>query len=297
MKSSTVATAFIVLAAPMAGCRSSSNEPEKASAKPQGPTPSTPMNVTPLPAASIDAVVNPKHLPPYTGPTGSVEGTIRIDGPAAREVPGQDFTKCPDGERMYGREFREGPPQADGSRALPDAVVGVTGYTGFYVPERNEAQTLTIDDCAFAARSVAMTFGQRLEVANKTKELWAPSLVQAPMPVLMFATSNGDPVKLYPPKPGYFTLIDKGAHPWAVANVYAMLQPLHAVSDSNGHYRIDGVPVGKLYVSAHLQQLQLDVSSQADILEGVVAKVDLVMHNPVVQVGMADAGPRPHVIP
>jgi hypothetical protein len=244
----------------------------------------------------VEAYVNPAHLPAYTGPTGSVEGTIHIDGPGAPEVKGIDFGKCPDGARTYGMLFREGPPAADGSRPLPDAVVAVTGYSGFYLPEKSEAQTLTIDDCAFASRTVAMTFGQRLEISNKSKELWAPMLAQAPMPVLMMATSNGDPVKLYPPHPGYFTLVDKGSHPWAVANVYALLQPLHAVSDASGHYRIDGVPVGKLKVNARLQAIQREASADVEILANVVQKVDLLVHN-APPAPLADAGPRPHVIP
>ena len=69
------------------------------------------------------------------------------------------------------------------------------------------------------------------------------------MPVLMMATSHGDPVRIYPPRPGYFTLIDNEKHSWAQADVYALLHPLHAVSDRAGHYRIDGIPVGKLKVN------------------------------------------------
>jgi hypothetical protein len=103
-------------------------------------------------------------------------------------------------------------------------------------------------------------------------------------------------VKLYPPHPGYFTLVDKGSHPWAVASVYALLQPLHAVSDAAGHYRIDGVPVGKLKVNARLQAVQREASADVEILANVVQKVDLVVHN-APPAPLADAGPRPHVIP
>jgi hypothetical protein len=290
----------VAIAGALASCHGSSDRSAAqadSGAPKTGAVPSAPMNVTPLPAASVAAYVNPAHLPPYDGPTGSVEGTIRIDGPSSPDVKGLDFTTCPDGARMYSKAFREGAPAADGSRVLPDAIVAVDGYGGYYLPERNEAQTLTIADCAFASRTVAMTFGQRLEIANKTKELWAPMLTQAPMPVLMMATSNGDPVKLYPPHPGYFTLVDKGKHPWAEANVYALLQPLHAVSDVAGHYRIDGVPIGKLKVHARLAAIQRETTGDVEILANVVQKVDLVLHNTPATVGPADAGAKPHVIP
>jgi hypothetical protein len=259
--------------------------------------PSTPMNVTPLPAASVAAFMNPAHLPPYTGPTGSLEGTIRVDGPPSPEMKGVDYSRCPAAARVYGKVFREGPAGADGLRPLADVLVAVTGYTGYYVPERGEGAKITIDDCAFASRTVAMTFGQRLEVANRAADLWAPTLAQAPMPVLMMATSKGDPVLLYPPHPGYFTLVDKEKHEWAQADVYALLHPLHAVSDEAGHYRIDGIPVGKLKVNARLRVLQRETSADVEILANVVQKADLVLHYTPGAQTTGDAGPMPHVIP
>ncbi|MGO8999360.1 MAG: carboxypeptidase-like regulatory domain-containing protein [Polyangiaceae bacterium] len=292
-------TPLALLTALLASCHAPSEQASaKDSGSPQpGPPPSAPMNVTPLPAASVAAYINPAHLPPYNGPTGSVEGTIRIDGPPAPETKGVDFSTCPDGARMYGHLFREGAPGADGSRPLADAIVAITGYQGYYIPERKEAATLTIDDCAFASRTVAMTFGQRLEIANNSGELWAPMLTQAPMPVLMMATAHGDPVRLYPPHPGYYTLVDKGKHFWAQADVYALLHPLHAVSDASGHYRIDGVPVGKLKVNARLAALQRDASADVEVLAGVVQTADLVLHYTPAPVASADAGAKPHIIP
>jgi len=293
----SLALTTLAAVAVLAGCHLGAGEQAGRDSGAAAPSPSVPMNVTPLPAASIAAYVNPAHLPPYTGPTGSVEGTIRVDGPPAPDAKGVDFSGCPDAARMYGKLFREGPPGADGSRPLADALGAITGYTNYYLPERKESQSLVIDDCAFAARTVAMTFGQRLEVANKTPELWAPILTQAPMPVLMMATSKGDPVRLYPPHPGYFTLADKEKHHWATADVYALLHPLHTVSDVVGHYRIDGVPVGKLKVSARLAALQRESSAEVDVLENVVKTVDLVLHYTPIAPMVSDGGPKPHVIP
>jgi hypothetical protein len=287
----------LVLGGP-SGCHSPSEQAARdAGAQQPSSASSAPMNVTPIPAASVAAYMNPAHLPPYAGPTGSVEGTIRVAGPPSPVSKGVDFGTCPDGARMYGSLFREGPAGPDGSRPLADALVAVTGYSGFYLPERNEAQVLEIRDCAFASRTVAMTFGQRLEIANKTPELWAPMLTQAPMPVLMMATSNGDPVRLYPPHPGYYTLVDKGKHPWATVDVYALLHPLHAVSDEAGHYRIDGVPVGKLKVNARLAAIQREASAEVNVVAGAVQTADLVIQYAQAPEVPHDAGARPHVIP
>src|SRR2546427_10681759 len=100
-----------------------------------------------------------------------------------------------------------------------------------------------------------MTIGQRLEITNKASQLWAPALEQAGLPALMVASPNSDAVRLYPPRPGHFILIDKLTHVYARSDVWVLMQPLHAVSGLDGHYRIDGVPVGKLQVNARLTRI------------------------------------------
>ena len=49
------------------------------------------------------------------------------------------------------------------------------GYTGFYVPEKNDAVHLTVGaNCAYPTRTIAITYGQRLEITNQSKLLFAP---------------------------------------------------------------------------------------------------------------------------
>jgi len=275
--------ALVAIAASPLACHggSSSSGSDASSISPQpGPPPSAPAHATPIPMASIEAYVNPGHLPAYDGPTGSIEGTIRVDGPAAPDRKELDFGKCPDAAFVYGKLFREGSVAAlDGSRPLADAIVAVTGYSGFYVPERADAVALKIDGCTFGAKTVAMTFGQRLDISSSANEIWAPTLTQAPTPALMVVNSHTDPVKLYPPHPGYFTLVDTTmAHQYAQTDVYALLQPLHAVSGIDGHYRIDGVPVGKMKVNARLAALGREASAEVEVTKGVVQHADLLLH-------------------
>ena len=80
-------------------------------------------------------MLNPQHLPVYSGPTGSVEGTILVIGPAAPDVK-IDTKQCPAALDTYGKLFREGTPAApNGPRPLADAVVIAVGYSGYYIPE------------------------------------------------------------------------------------------------------------------------------------------------------------------
>ncbi|WP_394838580.1 hypothetical protein LVJ94_16920 [Pendulispora rubella] len=204
--------------------------------------PNEPANAMPVPSASVHAVVNPKNFPVYDGPTGSVEGTLTVTGDPAAAVQGVDFSRCPEAEAVYGKAFREGPPRADGSRPLADALVVITGYSGYIVAERRAKKAITIEHCAYSTRTLDLTFGQVLQVYNRDPKMHAPQIADNALPALMVASPGGDPVEVYPGKPGFSVLVDKMSGPWMAADVYTFPQPLHAVTDREGHFRIDGVP-------------------------------------------------------
>jgi hypothetical protein len=227
--------------------------------------------------------VNPAGNPPYQGDTGSVEGTISVDGDPPLATPG-DFSRCPDAEKTWGKSFREGAPTTKG-RALADAIAGITGYKGVFVPATRESVEIRIEGCAYTTRTAVLTFGQRLEVRNEAKDFWTPVLEPSTTAVTMMATPHGDTVKLYPKKLGQHLLLDRDRK-YAVVDVYALRDPLHAVSDLAGHYRIDGIPVGKVTVNALHPRIDGETSADVEIRAGVVANVDLVLHHKVV-----DAGP------
>jgi hypothetical protein len=251
-----------------------------------------PVNASPIPTASVARLVNPDGLPAYAGPTGSVEGTITVVGDPAPETP-SDFGHCADAAMEYGHAFRDGTPSRPGGpRWLADAVVAVTGYTGFFVPETDEAKEIAIVGCGFDRRTVTMTFGQRLEVKNRTKDFWTPKLEPSQSGVMMMATPNGDPVKLYPKKPGHYRLIDHDRK-YAVDDLYVFLHPLHTSSRIGGTYRIDRVPVGKVTVNtSHPRIAGSGTSKQVEIREGVVTQVDLELTYQAPDAGPAeDAGP------
>jgi hypothetical protein len=122
-----------------------------------------------------------------------------------------------------------------------------------------------------------MTFGQRLDVQNRTQTVHAPALGGVTTAALMVAPPNGDPVHLYPPHPGYFLMKDRLDPAPLVADVYVLLHPLHAVTDRDGHYRIDGVPAGKrLAVFARLASIG-ETAGTIEPLAGVVQKLDLTL--------------------
>lgn len=218
------------------------------------------LNVATVPDKDVIAMVNPDHLPAYKGPTGSIEGTVKITGPAAPPsgITEATFAICPDSKNEYGKMFRAGEVTDPGNAHwLADAIVVVTGYQGFWVPEKKEATVVTIDGCGTTHRTITMTFGQRLEVKNLTNDFWTPLLEPGSGSTMMMAPPhNVDPVKLYPKKAGRHALFDHDRK-YFINDVMVMRHPLHAVTDMDtGHYRIDGVPVGKVHVNASHPQIK-----------------------------------------
>ena len=215
-----------------------------------------------------------------------------MTGDPAPDVTGIDFGKCPLATAVYGKAFREGSKLDDGSRALADALVVVTEYPGGYVPEKLAAKRITIKDCAFDSRTVDVTYGQKIEVVNHdAKGFYAPVLSSSPTPAVMIPPPNGDPIFLYPEKPGFGVIADRMSSP-LTADVYTLLQPLHTVSDLSGHFRIDGIPVGPSKISARLRTINHDVTKAIEVHDGVVERIDLVLDYKNVPIAKVDAGPN-----
>jgi hypothetical protein len=290
--------------ASLAACRSSDPGPDPsasatapvASAAPSASS-SKPWTVTsstfPVPRASVDLVLNPQGLPEYSGPTGSVEGTISVKGPPA-PVEAVDVSKCHAALDTYGKLFREGTPAAPGGpRPLADAVVVAVGYTGFTITDKSEVVPVTIGtNCAYPTRTIAITYGQRIAVSNKTRALFAPYVDDGMDIAVMVAPplESGEPVKLYPQKAGLFQIKDQMA-PFVREDLYVFRHPLHAVTDAAGHYRIDGLPVGQLKVGVHHPAFDANAEAPIDVVAGVVQKVDLVLTYKPAPKGVVDAKP------
>ena len=83
-------------------------------------------------------------------------------------------------------------------------------------------------------------------------------------------------MKIFPPKPGHYLLIDQ-LQPFVREEVYVLLQPLHAVSDRAGHFRIEGVPAGQMSVAAELSAVGGRAVAQVDVHPKVVENVELTL--------------------
>ena len=218
----------------------------------------------PYSAAKVAEAVNPKHEAPYTGPTGTVRGVVRISGDAAPTSSATFPSKCGEASATHGRLFRTGQ-----GGTLGDALVTVTGYQGF-VAEVHEAQRVSIHGCALTKRTVALTFGQRLDVFNTdTIEAYMPYLDGVPGKAVMVAVPGGSPVKLYPAEPAaQYKLRDQLDKTWMVGDVFVLKFPTHDVTGLDGKYEIGRVPVGRVHVNAYLPAIEWRVEREVDVKEG-----------------------------
>ena len=229
----------------------------------------------PIEAAKVQRAVNPLGAAPYSGPVGSVRGTVTVTGDPAPDLEGwveQITASCPASARaFYTKLFREGP-----ERRLADALVTVTGYQGF-VPASGEVVKIDVRDCTFGgARTFSATFGQRLELTNRDRQAYVPHLVGGPMKAWIVALPGGDAVKLYPDKPGHFGLTDQ-MHGVMFADVFVVKFPTHAVTGLDGQFEIGRIPVGEVTVDALLPATGRTAERKVSVRDGETTEVNLVI--------------------
>jgi hypothetical protein len=251
----------------------------------------------PIPVRDVEAALNPRKLAPYDGPTGTIEGTVRMSGDAPSEVALKLPVACMGAEGTYGRLFREGK-----NRAAADVLVAVTGYEA-YLPVKQEAVQVKIEKCAFSARTFTLTFGQRMEVENLDEtNSFIPVLHGSRYTAFAVAVPKGrrgateiasDPVKLYPHRVGQYELADNMNRPWMSADVFVLKYPTHAVTGVDGHFRIEGIPVGDVQVDALLPSVDASGTKKATVKAGETTKVDFVL---AFDQSKYDGKTRPHPI-
>lgn len=203
----------------------------------------------PIPQERVASAVNPQRRPAYSGPTGTIRGTVRMKGDRA---PVDKSLQVPRGcaltRDMYAPLFREGM-----QRALADVLVTVTGYSG-YVPAREPARIVEANGCAWPSKTLALTFGQRIEVVNEDRKSYMPRLVGARQLADLVLVPGGTPIKLYPEQPGRYALADH-FHDNMHADVFVLKFATFDVTGLDGRFEITGVPAGAVTVNALLPVL------------------------------------------
>jgi hypothetical protein len=232
----------------------------------------TPVGV-PIDAGVVIGSVDPAGAAPYDGPSATVLGTVIMTGdppPRLEQVLAKIPMECQAAVPVYGSLFREGK-----GRVVADVMVAVTGYKG-YVPAREPAHRVKVDHCAWDARTVAVTFGQRIEIINESKRTFIPKLLGSPQQAMLVSVPHGDPVSVYALHPGRYRLTDAG-FPFMQAEVFVVKYATHDVTDLAGRYSIGGVPPGEVTVTAFLPATGAQVSTTVKLLPNTSRRVDFTL--------------------
>jgi hypothetical protein len=145
----------------------------------------------------------------------------------------------------------------------------VTEFDAF-VPPESPVQEVKLAGCAVPERTIALGFGQRLDVINADpKGSYTPFLDGGEYRAVMLATAYGDPVKLYPFRPAInYVLRDFQGRNFLQADVLVLKYSTHDVTGLDGKYEIGRIPVGHVKVSAYLPALGKHVEKDLEIVEG-----------------------------
>src|SRR5688572_14857022 len=156
--------AFFALAMSAAACQ---DEPASAPAQPADPAAAVAQEAERQAREAAQKALNPKGLPVYSGPVGTLSGVVKISGDEPPLVPAMvskldelPAGACPRARELHRKLYRQGV-----DRTLADVLVTVTEYQGF-LPARGDTVRVEAKGCAFDARILAMTFGQHLDVFN-----------------------------------------------------------------------------------------------------------------------------------
>ena len=244
----------------LVGCKRESGEAKPAPST-SGALPAPVASGVPILPEVVSHAVNPKNEPVYSGPAGTVRGVVTVSGDAAPEMPdvlakiGED---CAPAREVYGRLFREGT-----GRTLADVLVAVTGYKG-YVPEQHSIVTVPASGCAWSSRTLAVTFGQRIDVVAKDRKAYVPDLLGAKMPAQLIALPGGAGSTVYAQQPGRYVLVDS-LRIYSMADVLVLKYATHDVTGLDGKFQIERIPAGRVTVSALLPATGETIEQEVNI--------------------------------
>jgi plastocyanin len=181
---------------------------------------------------------------PMVGGSGAIAGTVRLLGQRPQSV------SIPTSAAV---ERQCGPSVADQSLILDQAgnLANVIIFLGDAKPETQDAtapRPVTVDQrrCAFLPPVLAARAGSVIELLNSDPLLHNVHAIFKSQPLFNFAMplQGGRVQKKLPAQPGVID-VRCDVHPWMHATIRIFEHSYFAVSDAQGHYRLEAVPSGR----------------------------------------------------
>ena len=168
---------------------------------------------------------------------GSVEGTVQFAEGVELEpthiANTTDPEICGEGQTLEDILLSE-------SKGIKNVIVSVRGAPVV----QTESETLVLDnvECRFEPHAAAMTAGSTIEARNSdavlhTTHLYGPAEINISLPIEGASSSRTLD------EPGMY-VVKCDVHGWMQAFIRVDTHPFHDVTDSDGHFRIEGLPSG-----------------------------------------------------
>jgi plastocyanin len=209
--------------------------------------------------------VAPKVLAAVTGPTGWIEGKVTATGklpvfkpqPLDASLHKQCGTSVPDLSLAVA---------ADG--AVESAVVSIDDAPASALPANFQTPFVDQKACMYRPAIVATRAGQTLKVKNSDPLLHNVRAMNDRSPIFNVAMplENLTIEKPLPASPGVVQL-HCDVHPWMTAWVVTFAHDLYAATNTEGRFKISGVPVGRHPVKLwhpRLGEKRVEVEVKAD---------------------------------
>lgn len=197
------------------------------------------------------------------GATGVVEGIVRLGGSEEIEPTRIENTTDPE---VCGRGQTLDDLTLSVDRGVGGVIVTVVGFDESNVsPPAPEHVTIDNEGCRFSPHASVTTVGSTLEAVNSdavlhTTHLYGPADMNISLPV------QGARASRELTRPGLY-IVKCDVHGWMQAFVRVDPHALHAVTDADGAFRIEGVPTGAHRIELWHERLgtrEVDVEVRPD---------------------------------
>lgn len=261
----------------LSGCNRPAPEPAR-------PTPAAAdPGATPRPAAPTPAL-----LP--TGPTGAVEGVVRLTGTVP---PPRPVTIDADVARMRGcaesaRGYYARPFGVTAPGPLPEALVTVDAHSSSPPPQRR--RYVTFDDCSIEPRIMAMSLNDVLvlHAATDAHHLTKVDGMGATIAQMLLPTEDQE---RRPARPGRYIIRSVLFPTWMQTPLVVTPNWFYDQADREGRYRVEGLPAGTYTMHAWFPGAGA-VDASVTISAGATARQDFAL-SALPPSAVRPAGPPP----
>lgn len=186
---------------------------------------------------------------PVPGPTGTIEGTVFLDGPIPRGEPIELAAAfagrrgCADAARRYSQPF---------DVSSPGPIAGVLVAAEARAPGLGPVVTrrLTVRDCDVAQRYLFAKENDLIELESISRVPHIPVIVGTGETINQLLLPGQPPRRLVFAQPGEYPVTFRDLPEFVGAMIYRLRQRFIDTTDVAGRFRITEVPVGSVPINA-----------------------------------------------